>query len=95
MVVELIGVPFDGMGRRPGQAGAPAALRGSGLVSALAGRDVVGGPDLVLPEAVNAAMKAGGCRGWSLVIDNPDRDPDGGAARKIVRLVEDVAPHLP
>jgi len=40
-------------------------------------------------------MKAGGCRGWSLVIDNPDRDPDGGAARKIVRLVEDVAPHLP
>ena len=51
MVVELIGVPFDGMGRRPGQAGAPAALRASGLVAALAGRDVVDGPDLVLPDA--------------------------------------------
>ena len=51
MIVELIGVPFDGMGRRPGQAGAPGALRASGLASALAGRDVVDGPDLVLPDA--------------------------------------------
>lgn len=51
MVVELIGVPFDGMGRRPGQAGAPAALRAAGLVEALEGRELVDGPDLVLPEA--------------------------------------------
>ncbi|HET6362014.1 MAG TPA: arginase family protein [Gemmatimonadota bacterium] len=48
-----------------------------------------------LSEVVAAALKAGGCRGWSLVIYNPDRDPDGGAARRIVRLVEGVAPHLP
>lgn len=51
MVIDLIGVPFDGMGRRPGQAGAPAALRANGLLTALAARDVVAGPDLVVPEA--------------------------------------------
>ena len=58
MVIDLIGVPFDGMGRRPGQAGAPAALRASGLVTALAARDVLAGPDLVLPEA--SAERASG-----------------------------------
>ena len=47
MVIDLIGVPFDGMGRRPGQGRAPAALRA-----------------------------------------------DGAAARRIVRLVEDVVIHL-
>jgi arginase len=48
MVVRLIGVPFDGMGRDPGQAGAPAALRAAGLEAALSGRDVVSRPDLVV-----------------------------------------------
>ena len=48
-----------------------------------------------LTEVVATALGAEGCRGWSLVIYNPDRDPDGDAARRIVRLVEDVAPRLP
>jgi arginase len=51
MVVELIGVPFDGMGRSSGQAGAPAALRAAGLEAALAGRATVSSPDVTLPAA--------------------------------------------
>jgi arginase len=51
MVVDLIGVPFDGMGRSPGQAGAPAALRAAGLEAALSSREVVSSPDLALPAA--------------------------------------------
>ena len=48
-----------------------------------------------LTDVVRAALDAGGCRGWSLVIYNPDLDPDGHQARRIVRFVSDVAPHLP
>jgi arginase len=48
-----------------------------------------------LSEVAGAALRAGGCRGWSVVIYNPDRDPDGSAAGRIVRLVQDVAPSLP
>src|SRR5439155_21233053 len=51
------GVPFDGMGRAPGQAGAPQALRAAGLPTVL-GPDVVMEPDLVLPGAV--AQRAAG-----------------------------------
>src|SRR5690348_11402433 len=45
---DLIGVPFDGMGRSPGQAGAPEALRAAGLLAAF-GPEAVLRPDLVLP----------------------------------------------
>ena len=51
MTIRLIGVPFDGMGRKPGQAGAPAALRAAGLEAALSSHEVVSQPDLTLPEA--------------------------------------------
>lgn len=49
--IRLIGVPFDGMGRKPGQAGAPAALRAAGLEAALSSHEVVSRPDFTLPEA--------------------------------------------
>ena len=49
--LDPIGVPFDGMGRAPGQAGAPQALRAAGLPAAL-GDNVVMEPDLVLPGPV-------------------------------------------
>ena len=48
MAIRLIGVPFDGMARKPGQAGAPAALRAAGLEAALSPHDVVFHPDLTL-----------------------------------------------
>ena len=49
--IDMIGVPFDGMGRARGQAGAPEALRAAGL-RAVVGPDVIMEPDLVLPGPV-------------------------------------------
>ena len=49
--IDMIGVPFDGMGRSPGQAGAPRALRAAGL-SAVFGPGAAMEPDLVLPGPV-------------------------------------------
>ena len=48
-----------------------------------------------LTEVIQTALDVGGCRGWSMSIYNPDRDPDGSQARRIVQLVTEVAPHLP
>lgn len=48
-----------------------------------------------LAEVLGSALAAGGCRGMSLVIYNPDLDPDRSLARRIVQLVADVARHLP
>lgn len=44
-----------------------------------------------LTEVVTAALAVGGCRGWSVTIYNPDLDPDGAAARRIVELVGEGA----
>jgi arginase len=55
--IDMIGVPFDGMGRASGQAGAPEALRAAGLRAVFA-PDVIMEPDLVLPGPV--AQRAAG-----------------------------------
>jgi arginase len=48
-----------------------------------------------LEEAVRGALRAGGCRGMSLVIYNPDLDPDRSHARRIVQFIADVAADIP
>lgn len=48
--VEPIGVPFDGYGRPGNQARAALALRDAGLLTAFAGRAMVDGGDLALPD---------------------------------------------
>jgi arginase family enzyme len=54
--LDLIGVPFDGMGRAPGQAGAPQALRVAGLSAAL-------GPNVVM-EPCTASKPIAQCLTW-------------------------------
>ena len=48
-----------------------------------------------LTEVVSSALQTGGCAGWSVTIYNPNLDPGGSDARRIVRFVTDVAPLLP
>jgi arginase len=47
-----------------------------------------------LTETLCAALAVGGCRGWSVSIYDPDQDPDGSDARRIVQLIGEIAPHL-
>jgi arginase len=46
-----------------------------------------------LTDVCSAAVRAEGCRGWSIAIYNPDLDPGGRAAARIVEFVADVARH--
>jgi arginase len=48
-----------------------------------------------LTSALTAALAVGGCRGLSVSIYDPDQDPDGSDARRIVRLIGELAPSLP
>jgi arginase len=43
-----------------------------------------------LTEVVSEALRAGGCCGWSVAVYNPDLDPGGRAAVRIVELVADA-----
>ncbi|MBO0703110.1 MAG: arginase family protein, partial [Candidatus Dormibacteraeota bacterium] len=43
-----------------------------------------------LTDLARGALSAGGCRGWDIVVYNPDLDPDRSDARRIVRFVGDV-----
>jgi arginase len=43
-----------------------------------------------LSKITSSALRAGGCRGWSLAVYNPDLDPERRAAARIVEFVTDV-----
>lgn len=47
-----------------------------------------------LSETLSAALAVGGCRGWSVAIYDPEQDPDGSDARRIVSLIRELAPQL-
>jgi arginase len=47
-----------------------------------------------LTAALAAALELGGCRGWSISIYDPDQDPGGRDARRIVELVRELGPAL-
>jgi arginase len=48
-----------------------------------------------LTTVVTAALRAPGCRGWSLTVYNPDLDRDRTAADRIVAFARDVSHGLP
>ena len=48
-----------------------------------------------LTSALTAALGVDGCRGLSVTIYDPDQDPDGSDARRIVQLIRELAPFLP
>jgi arginase len=47
-----------------------------------------------LTELLTAAIDEGGCVGWSVAIYDPEQDPSGSDAERIVQLVADVAAAL-
>jgi arginase len=58
--------------------------------------DEAGGLDWAqLTELTTTALACGGCAGWSIVIYDPEQDPDGTQARRIVQLISDVVASLP
>ena len=44
-----------------------------------------------LTTIVGAALRASGCRGWSVAIYNPDLDPDRSGAERIVAFAREVS----
>jgi arginase len=48
-----------------------------------------------LTGVLATALEVPGCRGWSLSIYDPEQDPGGGDARRIVQLVRELTPRLP
>ena len=44
-----------------------------------------------LTQITRAAFQAGGCRGWSIAVYNPDLDPYGRDAQRIVAYLGDVS----
>jgi arginase len=44
-----------------------------------------------LTDLTAAAFACGGCAGWSIAIYDPEQDPEGAEARRIVQFVTDVA----
>jgi hypothetical protein len=72
----MIGVPFDGMGRCPGQAGAPQALRAAGLPAAF-GPGAAMGPDLVLPGPVPQRAAGSGLLNERALLQMLDATPPG------------------
>jgi hypothetical protein len=44
-----------------------------------------------LAAIASSALQAGGARGWSLGVYNPDLDPERRAAEQIVTFIADVA----
>ena len=44
-----------------------------------------------LTQVTKAALRADGCRGWSVGVYNPDLDPDGAEARRVVAYLAEVA----
>jgi hypothetical protein len=84
------------MGRSPGQAGAPQALRAAGLETALPAAELT--PDIILPAPTSARGPAdfiSGCRGCSIGVYNADLDSGGHAAARIVAFAAGVAAPCP
>jgi hypothetical protein len=43
-----------------------------------------------LTTVVSAALRTGGCRGWSIGVNSPDLDPERRSARQIVNFLAEV-----
>jgi arginase len=48
-----------------------------------------------LAEVTAAALATPGCAGWTVTIYNPDLDPDGAQAGRVVDYLAAMRPHLP
>jgi arginase len=46
-----------------------------------------------LTTVTRTALEADGCRGWSIGVYNPDLDPEGRDAQRIVAYLADVTGH--